>query len=318
MEIKCNYCNGNFPDTLENCPHCGAANENIKRSADHTPKTIAELQQWYKDRNLPPYEVTRFFIGQNYTEKKAFGIYEENGKFIVYKNKDTGERAIRYEGPDEAYAVNELYLKLKSEILNQKAHQSGNAPVPKNKKKTAKEVATSIGIIAAAFAGFVTCVLVDGLFQALMIAAVAIIILAVVFAFIKSDKKPKHKWPIYIGVFVVVFTIAFIPLRKYYHTVYYQYDDSVYCYYHGDYYAYDDSYNDYYPISYNSLPVGMTSNMADYEYNWTEDSWESNTYDFTTSGYYADNFASSSSDSDYDWDSGDSWDSGGTDWGSDW
>lgn len=30
---------------------------------------------------------------------------------------------MRYQGTDEAYAVNELYLKLKDEILNQKAHQ---------------------------------------------------------------------------------------------------------------------------------------------------------------------------------------------------
>ena len=43
--------------------------------------------------------------------------------FIVYKNKADGTRAVRYKGTDEAYAVNELYLKLKDEILNQKAHQ---------------------------------------------------------------------------------------------------------------------------------------------------------------------------------------------------
>ena len=71
-------------------------------------KTIAELQQWYQDRHLPPYETTRFFIGINYKKPKAFGIYQDGDQFIVYKNKANGERAIRYQGTDEAYAVNEL------------------------------------------------------------------------------------------------------------------------------------------------------------------------------------------------------------------
>ena len=85
-----------------------------------TPKTIEELQAWYEARNLPPSDVTRFFIGVNYKGPKAFGIYKEGNDFIVYKNKADGQRAVRYKGSDEAYAVNELYLRLKEEILNQK------------------------------------------------------------------------------------------------------------------------------------------------------------------------------------------------------
>ena len=39
-------------DDHENkCPNCGATNLNIKRTTDHTPKTIEELKQWYQDRN---------------------------------------------------------------------------------------------------------------------------------------------------------------------------------------------------------------------------------------------------------------------------
>ena len=74
--------------------------------------------------NLPDENVTRFFIGKDYKEPKAFGIYkdENNNNFVVYKNKSDGTRAIRYEGKDEAYAVNELYIKLKEEIVNQKTH----------------------------------------------------------------------------------------------------------------------------------------------------------------------------------------------------
>lgn len=67
MEIKCEYCGSIIKETDEKCPYCGATNQAVKRTADHTPKTIEELQQWYQARNLPPYEVTRFFIGINYT-----------------------------------------------------------------------------------------------------------------------------------------------------------------------------------------------------------------------------------------------------------
>ena len=119
MQIKCEYCGSMIEETADKCPFCGATNNAVKRTTDKTPKTIAELQQWYQDRHLPPYETTRFFIGINYKKPKAFGIYQDGDQFIVYKNKANGERAIRYQGTDEAYAVNELYLKLKSEILNQ-------------------------------------------------------------------------------------------------------------------------------------------------------------------------------------------------------
>lgn len=122
MEIKCEYCGSMIQESAEKCPYCGATNNAVKRTTDGTPKTIEQLQKWYEDRQLPPYEVTRFFIGINYTNPKAFGIYKDGNEFVVYKNKADGQRAIRYRGTDEAYAVNELYLKLKDEILNQKAH----------------------------------------------------------------------------------------------------------------------------------------------------------------------------------------------------
>ena len=124
MEIKCEYCGSIIKETDEKCPYCGATNQAVKRTADHTPKTIEELQQWYQASRI---ELTRFFIGINYTQPKAFGIYREGQNVIVYKNKANGERAIRYQGTDEASAVNELYLKLKEEILNQKEHnRAGN------------------------------------------------------------------------------------------------------------------------------------------------------------------------------------------------
>lgn len=119
-KIRCEYCDFYMDDFEEKCPNCGSPNANLQRVANKTPKTIDELKSWYIARKLPPEETTRFFIGKNIKEPRAFGIYEENGRFIVYKNKNDGSRSIRYEGKDEAYAVNELYLKLKEEILNQK------------------------------------------------------------------------------------------------------------------------------------------------------------------------------------------------------
>ncbi|MGN1330722.1 MAG: zinc ribbon domain-containing protein, partial [Clostridia bacterium] len=133
MKIKCSYCRAYIDDTDVTCPYCGAFNEQLKRTANGVPQTISELQEWYKAHNLPKPEVTRFFIGENYEKPKAFGIYKEegSGNFIVYKNKADGTRAIRYEGKDEAYAVNELYIKLKEEIVNQKQN---NLKKPQKRK----------------------------------------------------------------------------------------------------------------------------------------------------------------------------------------
>ena len=123
MKIKCDYCGNFISDTDEKCPNCLAPNEHLKRIGNEVPQTIEDLKKWYIEHNLPPEETTRFFIGKNIQEPRAFGIYKEDktGNYIVYKNKNSGDRAVRYEGKDETYAVNELYLKLKEEILNQKS-----------------------------------------------------------------------------------------------------------------------------------------------------------------------------------------------------
>ena len=128
MKLKCNYCGSFIKDTDEKCPNCGAVNEHLMRSADGIPKTIEELKAFCQKHNLP-LEQMRFFIGENFTEPKAFGIYKDDkGNFIVYKNKADGSRTVRYQGTDEAYAVNEIYQKMKSEVSMRKAQKTANKP----------------------------------------------------------------------------------------------------------------------------------------------------------------------------------------------
>ena len=82
MKLKCNYCGSFIKDTDEKCPNCGAVNEHLMRSADGIPKTIEELKAFCQKHNLPLKQM-RFFIGENFTEPKAFGIYKDDeGNFL--------------------------------------------------------------------------------------------------------------------------------------------------------------------------------------------------------------------------------------------
>ncbi len=139
MKVKCDFCGGMIEDTEPICPNCGAANEHMSRVTDGIPKTIEELRAFCEAKKLP-LEQMRFFIGEDFKEARAFGIFKDSdGNFVVYKNKADGTRAERYRGPDEAYAVNEIYEKMKSEVAlrrnkNSSATQSGGGkPVSKGK-----------------------------------------------------------------------------------------------------------------------------------------------------------------------------------------
>ena len=148
MQVKCNYCGALIDDASETCPKCGAPLSGEHRTAKEQPKTIEELKAWYVAHHLPPEEITRFFIGKNVTEPRAFGIYRDgNGDCVVYKNKSDGERAIRYKGVDEQYAVNELYQRLKAEIADQKGHRPANTQQPVVDKKKKKKKGCLIAII---------------------------------------------------------------------------------------------------------------------------------------------------------------------------
>lgn len=89
---KCQYCGATISSEEKTCPSCGAPNPNYVEDTKRTvffPKTIAELQEYCAERGMPLLRM-RFFIGENYKEPKAFGIYKDGDDFVVYKNKANG------------------------------------------------------------------------------------------------------------------------------------------------------------------------------------------------------------------------------------
>lgn len=125
MNVTCDYCGQKFDSVNSVCPHCGAPSDGLIRDASYVPRTIEELREFCESHRMPLRQM-RFFIGEDCREPRAFGIYQDEwGNFVVYKNKDDGTRAVRYQGRNQAYAVKELYEKLKSEILLRKQKHPG-------------------------------------------------------------------------------------------------------------------------------------------------------------------------------------------------
>ncbi|MBR0134665.1 MAG: hypothetical protein IJM18_00560 [Clostridia bacterium] len=124
---KCQYCDSTISSSDKQCPSCGAPNPNYVAETTRSitkPKTIEELKTYCAERGMPLLRM-RFFIDEDYKQPRAFGIYRDGDRFVVYKNKGDGSRAIRYQGPDEAYAVNELYMKLLAECHNRGIYPDG-------------------------------------------------------------------------------------------------------------------------------------------------------------------------------------------------
>ena len=164
MKVYCDYCGSQIDGTCEECPHCGAVNTHFVRTASTTPQTIEELKAYCSKNNLP-LEKMHVHIGEDYKAPKAFGIYkdEHTGHFVVYKNKGDGSRAVRYEGTDEGYAVNELYTKIKDLVMDareatvkvERRQRGVNYEPQKRKKGVSKSTIIAIVIIVAVllFAG---------------------------------------------------------------------------------------------------------------------------------------------------------------------
>lgn len=283
MKVQCPYCDSFIDETEEKCPNCGAVNEKMKRQGNTVPKTIAELKQWYITHNLPDETVTRFFIGKDIKEARAFGIYQDpvTGNFVVYKNKDDGSRAVRYEGKDEQYAVNELYLKLKERIAEEKSKNLAS----RGSKKAPMKNTTRFGIVGAMLA-FTIATAGIGMF----------IPDNGYYTYNNAQYYYLDDWYIYDGTNWVP-TEAPTELSRHYSN----YIDSAYNNSSYDSGSSSDYSSSYYGDSYGTYNYNFEE--TEYYEEWTE----SHSYD-----------SDSDSDWDSDWSSSDSWDSGGGDWGSDW
>ena len=124
---KCPFCGATVRSDEKTCPSCGAPNENYIVDTPRTvffPKTIEEMKEYCAERGMPLLRM-RFFIGEDYKEPKAFGIYQDGDEFVVYKNKANGQRAVRYRGHDEAHAVDEIFTKLLEECHNRGIYPDG-------------------------------------------------------------------------------------------------------------------------------------------------------------------------------------------------
>ncbi len=242
------------------------------------PTTIEELKLYCAQKGMP-LERMRFFIGVDYRRPRAFGIYRDGNAFVVYKNKDNGERAIRYRGIDERHAVNELYQKLLSECALRGIYPNG---APSTVSQTRPDISSErkrqmeLQWLAARKRKRVI--------RAVVICVILILLYLIAKAVIGNSGYYR------------------INDRLYYRNgnAWYEYSGSSW----GRYYGYFDDYDDYY--------LGYSYS---YDYGGS---------DVKRSSVWEDDHRSSSSDyrDDDDWgsssDSYDSWDSGDTDWGSDW
>ena len=293
MKVKCDYCQQLVDETEKSCPNCGAPMPTANRTALEQPKTIEQLQEWYKARNLPPENVTRFFIGKDVKEARAFGIYKNsNGDCVVYKNKADGSRAIRYQGADEEYAVNEIYQKLKVEIANQKNKNAGN-----NTRSSSPKKESGGGCISIFF-----------ILIWMMLKPIGIAVLAVI-----------------VGIIIAIFDHS--PSEGYY-----RYQGNDYYYQGSSWYAYDSDSDSWDRAVNSSILDELINDDTDSDYRVYdhdgydfEDSswWDDDDYSSSSSSSYSyswDSGSSWDSDSSWDWDSGSSWDSwdSGSSWNSNW
>lgn len=116
-------------------------------------QSVQELIERTKDM---PLEKMRFFINEDRKEPRCFGIYQEadTGRWVVYKNKANGSRAVRYSGPDEAYAAQELWAKIQSEIELRRAKQPKKRTRQEIRRERARKIAIGVIIAILAYMAF--------------------------------------------------------------------------------------------------------------------------------------------------------------------
>lgn len=286
MQVKCNYCDNYFEDTLEKCPYCSAPNEHIRRTANKLPKTIDELKEYCRVNNVPV-DKMRFHIGENYKGAKAYGIYRDGDEVIVYKNKADGTRAVRYSGKDEAYAVNEIFQKMRAEFNEHKAANierkasGGGGPKSGGPRKPRKR---------------------HPILEWMSNHLITTIIIAV----------------FVLGLVVWLLEPAMGDYRK----GYYNYNDQYYYSQGSSWYRYDensgweptevpgDDIDDYWESTYYDYDYDIQDFTDSYYYNDDGDDWSSDWDDDDDWSWSDDDYSSDDwDDSDWDWDSGSDWDS---------
>ena len=237
-----------------------------------------------------PLEKMRFFIGQDIREPKAYGIYQmQDGRWIVYKNKSDGTRAVRYAGNSEAEASRIIFEKLSDEIAARKKdaawweHQEQMASDGEYAYEYEKEIASRKGFDLREIKN-TPARKISRVYTASLIGLAGMAFIAG--SFIKDLRSGPS-------------------LQNGY---YKNPDGDVMVYCNDQWYAYDDGW---YPA--------QVSDTDAYEYEgsyYNDESWSE---DFTDTSYYetwsSDYDQSDHDDYDYDYDD---WDTGDTDWDTDW
>ena len=282
MSWKCERCGSVMRNAGSVCSTCGLGKDDLPmlpKGAYKIPQTITELKQFCEVRGMPLKKM-RFFIGEDYREPRAFGIYQdEDGQFVVYKNKSNGERAIRYRGSREDFAVHELYEKLKSETeIRRKKNASygkigGGKRIPSYISQSGKIVLAST-IIMFLMMGLV-------------------LLLSLLGHHIDDQKYGKRG--------------------------YYEYNDTAYYHVKDDWYYYDTNDYGWTPTESPFSDYEDERTASEDAYVGKDYDGDSFYTDWNKSVWY-DNYFSSSASSDSGWSSSDydSWDSSDTDWDSDW
>ena len=116
-QIRCKACGTWIHDTDNFCSHCAAPNsQQVDVTKDDIPDTIVELRKWYVRQTAINNKIRRYMIGFSSDDPRAAGICKNGNLFIVYENDENGVPNIKYKGPDEAYAVNAMYLQIQSDL----------------------------------------------------------------------------------------------------------------------------------------------------------------------------------------------------------
>ncbi|MBR0208335.1 MAG: zinc ribbon domain-containing protein [Oscillospiraceae bacterium] len=301
-EEFCSYCGALVPHNEAAAAQTAQAVQSApeperEKRRVQTPRTIEELQAFCERHELPLAKM-RFFIGLDYPGAKAYGIFKDkNGDFVVYKNKADGSRAVRYRGPDEAFAVGELFQKLKDEASGQRARVAA---------------ARTPGYPASSAHDNNPYNFVDGSQAAR-----------------RAGRRKSNKLLIGIIALAAAITIGRTAAAVHHNaplqpsTGYYHYNDQYYYNQNDSWYLYDD-YGGWYPIY--TVDDELTQNYGDYYTSYSYDDGygvesfsDSSYYDEDSSSYSSDWDSDSSSSWSWDWDDDDTWDSSDDwDWDSDW